>query len=83
MRLHNSDVVRHFKREQNSEGNAYLYRIINMDVLHTETAERCVVYEALYSPFQVYVRPYDAFMSEVDHEKYPNIKQKWRFEKEV
>lgn len=81
MRLHNGDVVRHFKRELNSEGNTYLYRIINTDAQHTETAERFVIYEALYAPFQVYARPYDAFMGEVDHDKYPNIKQKWRFEK--
>ena len=84
------DIVQHFKRELLIDTNSqvYLYRILDV-AEHTETKEKLVIYQALYDNnkmgihFGVYARPYDMFMSEVDHEKYPNIKQKYRFEKYV
>lgn len=74
------DIVRHFKREKQSAGTQYLYEIIGT-AEHTETREKLMLYRALYGSCGIYARPYEMFMSEVDHVKYPDIKQKYRFER--
>jgi len=55
------------------------YKIIAV-ATHSETREKMVVYEAMYADHGVYVRPYDMFISEVDHEKYPDVTQQYRFQ---
>lgn len=79
--IYEGDIVCHFKREWVSqETSEYLYKVLAF-ASHTETGERLVIYQALYAPFKICARPYSMFMSEVDHEKYPEVRQKFRFEK--
>ena len=78
--IHVGDIVRHFKREWVSEESTkYLYKVLAF-AEHTETGEKLVIYQAMYAPFKICARPYDMFMSEVDHQKYPGVRQHWRFE---
>ena len=64
-------IFRHFK------GDLYL---VEDFVTHSETQEKMVLYRALYGSCGLFVRPYDMFLSEVDHIKYPDVVQKYRFE---
>lgn len=79
------DVVKHFKyetlTEEEKKAKKYLYKIVFTNCMHTETEETMVVYKAMYAPYTVFTRPKDMFNGLVDKEKYPNIKQTYRFEK--
>ena len=64
-------IYKHFK------GNSYLVEDVAYD---SETKEKYVVYRSLYGDNSLWIRPLSSFLSEVDHNKYPSVTQKYRFE---
>lgn len=71
MELKIKGIYRHFKGD---------YYIVEDLATHSETKEKYVVYRSLYGENELYIRPMDMFLSEVDREKYPDVEQKYRFQ---
>lgn len=76
-------TVRHFKAEFNTPEqelqNNYYYKILGTGK-HSETGEKLMIYQALFNDHYICARPYSMFESKVDKEKYPNVKQEYRFQ---
>lgn len=67
-------IYQHFK------GNTYKILCI---ALNTETNEQMVIYQDVANKEKIFARPYDMFISKVDHDKYPDVKQLYRFEEKT
>ncbi|MCI9032766.1 MAG: DUF1653 domain-containing protein [Lachnospiraceae bacterium] len=66
------EIYRHFK------GNCY--QVITL-ARNVEDGEKMIVYQQLYAPFEICVRPLERFMRKIDVRKYPNETQVYRFER--
>ena len=70
-------TYRHFK--------GHIYKVVNIGYDSENYDEqnpdnsRLVVYENVDTK-EVWIRPYDMFNSKVDKDKYPDVKQEYRFE---
>ena len=65
-------VYQHFK------GNKYI--VVDIVNYSEDENEKMVIYQALYGKCERWARPLSMFESEVDRKKYPDVKQKFRFE---
>lgn len=65
------------KRYRHFKGGIYIVTDI---AVHSETEGVMVVYKNFDEPTLTWVRPLNMFISEVDKEKYPDVKQEMRFE---
>ncbi len=56
------------------------YYIVVDIAINSENLEKMVCYRGLYEDGPLWVRPYSEFIEEVDHKKYPQYDQKYKFE---
>ena len=65
------------RRYKHFKGRIY---IVNDIAVHTESDEIMVIYKCFTDPLVTWCRPLSMFTSDVDRIKYPDVKQKKRFE---
>lgn len=66
------EFYKHFK------GQIYQVRAL---AENSEDNTPMVVYQAMYAPFKIWVRPLSMFLEKLDKEKYPGAAQDYRFER--
>ncbi|KNF08938.1 hypothetical protein CLPU_5c02450 [Gottschalkia purinilytica] len=73
------NILKEIKRGKYRHFKGNEYELIDI-AIHSETEEKYAVYRPLYGDKQLYIRPLDMFLSKVDKNKYPEVKQEYRFE---
>lgn len=73
-KIKENTIYKHFK------GKYYYVLGIAKNATNNGEEKQVVVYKALYDNCDLYIRDLEEFSSEVDHDKYPNVKQKYRFQ---
>ncbi len=75
-------VIQIGKKYKHFKGKMYkvLDIVYDSESNNDDEYKKVVIYQALYGDKLKWARPYDMFNSEVDHIKYPDVKQKYRFE---
>lgn len=71
-KIKSNTLYHHFKGQD--------YKVLYIAKDCNDIKKLVVVYEAMYGDHTIWVRDYDEFASLVDHKKYPDIIQKYRFE---
>lgn len=66
------EFYKHFK------GQLYQVRAL---AENSEDNTPMVVYQAMYAPFKIWVRPLSTFLEKLDKEKYPDAAQEYRFDR--
>ena len=64
-------VYKHFKGD---------YYIVVDLAKYSEDMTELVIYRGLYGDAPLWARPLNDFLAEVNHQKYPNVKQKYSFQ---
>lgn len=66
------EFYKHFK------GQLYQVRAL---AANSDDNTPMVVYQAMYAPFKIWVRPLSTFLEKLDKEKYPDAAQEYRFDR--
>lgn len=79
--IENDVLAVYIAKDSETGDNISVYVTNDGQIIAKDDGKQYVLYQAMYTYKDLYIREYNMFMSEVDAEKYPDVVQKYRFEK--